>query len=56
MSRKKAVIKVTIGLRLDPEFLMKLRKEAERQSGELGFNVTITDVITQACKKLLGLI
>ena len=55
MGKKKAV-KVTMGLRLDPEFLTKLRKEAERQSGELGFKVTITDVITQACKKLLRLI
>ncbi len=53
---KKKPVKVTLSLRFDPVLLEKLHKEAEKQSANLGFKVRITDVITQACKKLLGLI
>ena len=55
MGKKKAV-KVTVGFRLDPELLEKLHKEAEKQSANLGFQVRFSDVITQACRKLLGLV
>lgn len=55
MGKKKAV-KVNVTTRLHPELLEKLHKEAEKQSANLGFRVTVTDVITQACRKLLRLI
>lgn len=51
---KKEPVKICSGIRFDPKLWEDLRKEAVARSIELGFKVTVTDVITIACKKLLG--